>query len=347
MIQIKGEVTSGFGRGAKFVAMPPYRNSIKHVLGFNPYPGTLNLKLQDQKDKQSLLQLFKTEHARRIRGFNYNEKDYGGIILLPVEVQGIIGGIVAPDRTSHSDTIELVAPVMLRESLNLEDGSKVIVRESELYKQYSRRENKELLMELQRYKYIHGEWPRKDAFHVPFLSEDELQARLNGFLRDNLITIETGFLKLTPFGKSFFTIALTGGVYDLLHIGHFHTLKKAKNFADFLLVVLARDSTVMKTKKRKPINSEQERVKMMQLIRIVDAAVLGNPTNFLSIINDILPDVIVLGKDQSMDENWIIDYVDAQGFPFINVYRLDSEIENHSTTAIIERIKAMLQNEPK
>lgn len=47
---IEGEVVSGLGEGRYFLSLPPYKEIFKKILGFEPYEGTLNLKLDREFD---------------------------------------------------------------------------------------------------------------------------------------------------------------------------------------------------------------------------------------------------------------------------------------------------------
>ena len=91
------------------------------------------------------------------------------------------------------------------------------------------------------------------------------------------------------------------GTFDLLHLGHFHYFEQARKYGDYLLVVIARDAT--KKQQKKPVLFlEKERQKMVQSLRIVDEAVLGNPGDHLKIILKKKPDVLCLGYDHSIKE---------------------------------------------
>lgn len=111
-------------------------------------------------------------------------------------------------------------------------------------------------------------------------------------------------------------IVIASGVFDLLHLGHVRFLEEAKKVGGKnakLIVIIARDSTVEKTKGRKPIMSEDQRVALVQSLRVVDDAVLGYETLEIGeVIEKIKPDVIALGYDQADMENAVKKYVDAR-----------------------------------
>ena len=91
------------------------------------------------------------------------------------------------------------------------------------------------------------------------------------------------------------------GTFDLLHPGHGLYLQKAKELGGQdvkLVVVVARDSTVRR-KKRIPIIGESQRLEMIRMLKPVDEAYLGHPTDMFKIVRDIRPDIIAIGSDQS------------------------------------------------
>jgi len=65
-----------------------------------------------------------------------------------------------------------------------------------------------------------------------------------------------------------------------------------------LTVLVARDSTVRKAKKRLPFFKERERMQLLSSLRIVDAVVLGDGKSMYRGVLNAKPDVLVLGYDQ-------------------------------------------------
>ncbi len=91
------------------------------------------------------------------------------------------------------------------------------------------------------------------------------------------------------------------GTFDLLHLGHLSYFEQAKKYGDYLIVVVARDSTKEKQKK-KIIFTEDERLKLLQSLRLVDEAVLGYGKDHFKIIVEKNPNVICLGYDHLISE---------------------------------------------
>ena len=114
-------------------------------------------------------------------------------------------------------------------------------------------------------------------------------------------------------GKNGKKVVLASGVFDLLHLGHVRFLEEAKKTGGKnaeLVVIIARDSTVEKTKGRKPIISENQRRALVESLKVVDEAVLGYENFDLGeVIKHVKPDVIALGYDQVEMEKATKKYV--------------------------------------
>jgi FAD synthetase len=106
-------------------------------------------------------------------------------------------------------------------------------------------------------------------------------------------------------------------VFDLLHLGHVKFLEEAKKAGGknaVLLVIVARDSTVQKTKGRKPVMPENQRRALVEALQVVDEAVLGlEDFDIGEVIERVKPDVIALGYDQADMEGRVREYVDEHG----------------------------------
>ena len=92
---------------------------------------------------------------------------------------------------------------------------------------------------------------------------------------------------------------LAFGTFDILHPGHKSYLKQAKALGDFLVVAIARDKNIQKTKGALPQNSERQRLKRIKELKIVDRALLGFLDDPYQIIERVKPDAIALGYDQA------------------------------------------------
>ncbi|MDR0334577.1 MAG: FAD synthase [Methanomassiliicoccaceae archaeon] len=95
---------------------------------------------------------------------------------------------------------------------------------------------------------------------------------------------------------------MASGVFDILHTGHISYLEQARAMGDELVVVVACDNTVRK-RKHEPITPEAMRARIIASLKAVDKAVIGNDGDMYRTIEEIRPDIIVLGYDQAFDEN--------------------------------------------
>ncbi|MDO8428535.1 MAG: adenylyltransferase/cytidyltransferase family protein [Candidatus Diapherotrites archaeon] len=96
---------------------------------------------------------------------------------------------------------------------------------------------------------------------------------------------------------------LVFGTFDGLHAGHLVFLMQAKKLGNKLIVVLARDLTVVKLKKMKPLRSEKVRALFLKNLPFVDQVVLGKDffKDKLKIVKEINPSIIALGYDQNVN----------------------------------------------
>ena len=118
---LEGIVVTGLGEGAYFMSMPHYKNEIKKKLGFDAFPGTLNIK----NDKENI-DPFKKINPIRITGFKKNNKTFGGVSCYKAKINNIDGAIIIPDINKHKeDIIEFVAPIHIKSKLNIKDGDKI------------------------------------------------------------------------------------------------------------------------------------------------------------------------------------------------------------------------------
>lgn len=88
------------------------------------------------------------------------------------------------------------------------------------------------------------------------------------------------------------------GTFDLLHIGHLNFFKQGRKLGDKLIVIVARDGNVKKTKGQLPLHTEKERIELLKHLDLIDQAVLGDPQDVYKIVKKLKPDVIGLGYDQ-------------------------------------------------
>ena len=91
------------------------------------------------------------------------------------------------------------------------------------------------------------------------------------------------------------------GTFDLVHPGHIDLLSYAASLGK-VYVVIARDENVRRLKGRKPLLNERSRLRIVSSIRYVYHARLGDEKDILAPLEEIRPDIVVLGPDQPFDE---------------------------------------------
>ena len=121
-ISINGIIVRGLGEGTYFMSMQHYRKEIRNKLGFNAYPGTLNLKVNKKQ-----IDLLKNIKSIKISSFKSGKKTFWGVSCYTAKIKNINGSIIVPDLTRHKNIIEFIAPVHLKSELKLKDGDKVKV----------------------------------------------------------------------------------------------------------------------------------------------------------------------------------------------------------------------------
>lgn len=129
-IELRGRITAGMGEGRHYIPLEGYRVQFVERLGYEPYPGTLNIIL----DEKSVRKRGRIEAVSPIviEGWEDDERTYGPADCYPVEVLNEAGQrytdahVIVPKRTHHDEeNLELIAPDRLREVLELDDGDAI------------------------------------------------------------------------------------------------------------------------------------------------------------------------------------------------------------------------------
>ncbi len=121
-ITLKGKVSSGRGRGSFFVNLPWTKIQFREKLGFDPYPGTLNLRLFSDTDVDKLRDMTKGVRIEPEDGF-CEARCFKALVM-----KKVWGAVVVPHVPDYpSDLLEILAPVNLRDALRLKDGMEIEV----------------------------------------------------------------------------------------------------------------------------------------------------------------------------------------------------------------------------
>ncbi len=118
---VRGKVAAGLGEGQYYISREGYRTQFLQRLGFVPFPGTLNIKLDEPFVPRAV-------RAIRIVGFQDEGRTFGDCSCYKIRVNGFEAAIVRPERSSYpANLVEVIAPVNLREALGLANGDEVEV----------------------------------------------------------------------------------------------------------------------------------------------------------------------------------------------------------------------------
>lgn len=120
------------------------------------------------------------------------------------------------------------------------------------------------------------------------------------------------------------------GAFDNLHEGHIHMLREAKEYGDFLIVVVGRDVIVTQVKGKKPVYSEDERLAQVEQLNIADKVRLAaEGDDRYRTIAEEKPDIVALGFSQRAFVDELSDAVEEH----VQIVRLQpyrSEIFNEN-----------------
>src|ERR671919_822057 len=139
-------------------------------------------------------------------------------------------------------------------------------------------------------------------------------------------------------GRDAIKVVLVGGVFDLIHPGHIHTLKAAKAEGDVLVVVVARQSTAQKIKKyRKIYHDEKLRRDLVTSLNFVDLALIGKEGTLYDTVEYVKPNVIALGYDQAHSEKDIAENCKKRNLN-VQVIRLSTPVPGSKSSKIKEEL---------
>jgi cytidyltransferase-like protein len=167
---------------------------------------------------------------------------------------------------------------------------------------------------------------KKLALSSEYIEERVKHLTENGFIEKNGKT-------LTDLGRNSIRIVLAGGVFDIIHPGHIHTLMAAKDLGNVLVVVIATDKTAQKMKNRIPLHNMELRRDLVRSLSMVNLAIIGYEGDIFKSVALIKPDIIALGYDQAHQEKFIIDGCKKIGM-HPSIARLQSPIPDIKSSKI-------------
>ena len=128
-VQIKGTLVSGMGEGAYYMGLKGYTKQFKSKIGYVPFPGTLNVRI-DQKIHQEAIKQFETLNGIKIKSFSDGKRTYGWVKCFPAKLNNSVNcDLILLERTHHDNSvIELISKTCLRKTAKLKDNAKISIK---------------------------------------------------------------------------------------------------------------------------------------------------------------------------------------------------------------------------
>lgn len=134
-IAFEGSVVSGMGEGAYYMSLEGYRRQFKEKLGYEPYPGTLNVRLTDPLYMNARRDLGR-HPSIFIDGFSDGTRTYGWVKCYRAAIIGGAGqeavenaAVLVLERTHYDDSmLEVIAPISIKEATGIKVGDPIRVR---------------------------------------------------------------------------------------------------------------------------------------------------------------------------------------------------------------------------
>jgi riboflavin kinase len=121
-ITFNGVAYTGQGCGNFFVEMPWVKRQLTKIMGFEPYLGTLNLRLNPESVKQ------RTRLTPQNGALVKPENGYLPGYLYKAKIFNQDCYVVVPDVPTYpKDLLEIIAPDNLRNQFNVKDGDTVTI----------------------------------------------------------------------------------------------------------------------------------------------------------------------------------------------------------------------------
>jgi riboflavin kinase, archaea type len=124
-LQFEGKVVSGMGEGAYYMSLEGYRKQFKEKLGYEPYAGTLNVRLLNQSSMR-MRSMIDTYPSVFVHGFSDSSRTYGWVKCYPAVINdGIINkaAVIVLERTHYDNSmLEVIAPICIKDHMGIKNG---------------------------------------------------------------------------------------------------------------------------------------------------------------------------------------------------------------------------------
>jgi rfaE bifunctional protein nucleotidyltransferase chain/domain len=151
-----------------------------------------------------------------------------------------------------------------------------------------------------------------------------------------IVSLAEARAKVKQWQAQGFKVVFTNGCFDIIHLGHVDYLEKARNLGDKLVLGLNTDDSVSRFKgPDRPLQDELSRARVLASFQFIDLVVLFNEDTPLTLISELLPDILVKGSDYLTENIVGADVVKRNG----GVVKTIDFVSGYSTTRIVEKIK--------
>lgn len=179
-----------------------------------------------------------------------------------------------------------------------------------------------------------GKAPKERVRRDLAVDAAEFSPALRLAVKRGLVKVARGDVSLTASGRRRLKVVMVGGAFEIIHPGHIHTLKEAKGLGNTLVVVVATDESVKRSKGRDPVTGQELRVELVGSLRPVDLALPGNKGSIYDILERIRPDVVAVGYDQRHDTEEISREAARRGMN-VTAVRLTTPIPDVKSSKIL------------
>ncbi len=122
-VELRGEVMKGLGEGRYYVMKEGYKRQIEEKLFFEPFPGTLNVRVYPNYRKR--VKEIREGEFISLNGFEENGRKFGRVRAYFATLNGYPAALIIPEMSQYRDVVEIISDVKLRDRFNLKDGSEV------------------------------------------------------------------------------------------------------------------------------------------------------------------------------------------------------------------------------
>ncbi|MGI0048327.1 MAG: DUF120 domain-containing protein, partial [Nitrososphaera sp.] len=130
VIDFEGSVVSGMGEGAYYMSLEGYKKQFREKLGYEPYPGTLNIRLTDQLFMNARRELG-SHPSIFVDGFGDGTRTYGWVKCYRATINGTVdnAAVLVLERTHYDDSmLEVIAPMSIKDAAGIKNGDRVKVQ---------------------------------------------------------------------------------------------------------------------------------------------------------------------------------------------------------------------------